>query len=132
MEGAPALDTPALRLGSKSDLIDSYPEMRRDSGGFDLLVSAETGQGIEALLGRIGDFLRSSFGGADSVLITRARHREGLTSCLIALERALGAAELELVAEEMRRAGDALGRITGRVDVEDLPDVIFREFCIGK
>jgi tRNA modification GTPase len=87
---------------------------------------------MDVLLARIEDVLRSSVGGEESVLITRARHREGLMSCAAALERALAARELELVAEEMRRAGDALGRITGRVDVEDLLDVIFREFCIGK
>jgi tRNA modification GTPase len=131
-EGPPDIEAPVLRLGSKADLIDSYPEMRREAAAFDLLISSETGQGMEALIGRIEAFLRSSFGGLDSILITRARHREGLKACLAALERSLAAPELELVAEEMRRAGDALGRITGRVDVEDLLDVIFREFCIGK
>jgi tRNA modification GTPase len=130
--GPPEIGAPVLRLGSKADLVDPSLKTRPDSAMFDLMVSSETGQGMTGLLDRIEAFLRSSFAGLDSILITRARHREGLEACLAALERALLAPELELVAEEMRRAGDALGRITGRVDVEDLLDVIFREFCIGK
>jgi tRNA modification GTPase len=43
-----------------------------------------------------------------------------------------GSASEELVAEELRLAARALGRLTGRVDVEDILDVIFRDFCIGK
>jgi tRNA modification GTPase len=123
---------PVIRVGSKADLIDSYPEGPSDSAGFEVVLSAETGQGMEVLVGRVERFLREAFDGGDAAVITRARHREGLIACVAALERAAAAAELELSAEEMRRAGDALGRITGRVDVEDLLDVIFREFCIGK
>jgi tRNA modification GTPase len=48
------------------------------------------------------------------------------------LRRALGAALPELRAEDLRLALRSLGHITGTVDVEDLLDVIFRDFCIGK
>ncbi len=131
--GLPAnIAAPVLRLGSKADLVDSDSERGRVSGAFDVDISAETGQGIALLLERLEVFLRASFTGGDSVVVTRARHRQGLTACVEALGRSQDAGDLELVAEEMRRAGDALGRITGRVDVEDLLDVIFREFCIGK
>jgi tRNA modification GTPase len=69
-------------------------------------------------------------------VITRARHREGLEDCLGSLERALAGLKVgrdsALVAEDLRMAMRALGRITGRVDVEDLLDVVFRDFCIGK
>ncbi len=64
--------------------------------------------------------------------LTRSRHRLALGDCRQALERALGTAESELVAEDLRLAARALGRITGRVDVEDILDVIFEDFCIGK
>ena len=64
--------------------------------------------------------------------LTRARHREAVRQAVEALSRALGAAEVELFAEDLRLAVRSLGRITGRVDVEDLLDVIFRDFCIGK
>ena len=65
-------------------------------------------------------------------LVTRARHRAALEDCRAALARFPEAPLSELAAEELRTAVRALGRITGRVDVEDLLDVVFREFCIGK
>jgi tRNA modification GTPase len=64
--------------------------------------------------------------------LTRARHREALEDCAASLQRAMVAVLPELTAEDVRLASRALGRITGRVDVEDLLDVIFRDFCIGK
>jgi tRNA modification GTPase len=64
--------------------------------------------------------------------LTRLRHREALQECQSALVRAIEAPEAELMAEDLRLAVRSLGRITGRVDVEDVLDVIFGEFCIGK
>jgi tRNA modification GTPase len=71
------------------------------------------------------------------VIVTRARHRRALEDTVAALERALneavrGLEREELVAEELRVAATTLGRLTGRVDVEDILEVIFRDFCIGK
>ena len=65
-------------------------------------------------------------------MITRSRHREALTNCRDALDRAAAASASEFAAEDLRQAVRSLGRITGAVDVEDLLDVIFRDFCIGK
>ena len=64
--------------------------------------------------------------------MTRARHRHALAEAVSALRRALEATESELFAEDLRLAVRAIGRVTGRVDVEDLLDVVFRDFCIGK
>ena len=64
--------------------------------------------------------------------LTRRRHRAALEDCLGSLNDALLLDQPELMAQELRNAVNALGRITGRVDVEDLLDVIFRDFCIGK
>ena len=64
--------------------------------------------------------------------LTRARHREALLEAQAALGRALGAAEVALAAEDLRLALRALGRITGAVRIDELLDVIFRDFCIGK
>ena len=79
---------------------------------------------------------RQSFlAGAESALVTRQRHRHALEEALAALRRAQSAevaAKEDLLAEELRLAACALGRLTGRVDVEDILDVIFRDFCIGK
>lgn len=97
-----------------------------------ILLSVATGEGMAALLARLeaAVAMRASSGGA--ALVTRARHRAALEEALAALERFAGAALPELAAEDLRGAVRALGRITGRVDVEDMLDVIFREFCIGK
>ena len=64
--------------------------------------------------------------------LTRARHREALVECQAALGRALVAPEIALAAEDLRLALRALGRITGTVRIDELLDVIFRDFCIGK
>ena len=67
-------------------------------------------------------------------MATRVRHRAGLRGCAEAIAAALenDGRGLELRAEDLRRAGDALGRVTGRIGVEELLDVVFRDFCIGK
>ena len=83
---------------------------------------------IEALRNRIADLL----GAAETPALTRRRHRQVLEDAEMDLRRALEAGLPELMAEDLRLATRALGRITGRVDVEDLLDVIFKDFCIGK
>ncbi len=96
-------------------------------------VSAKTGVGmavLEAVLGR--EAAERLTYGSDSPLFSRARHRQALTDCAAALARAVAAPLAELAAEDVRLAVRALGRIAGRVDVEDVLDVIFRDFCIGK
>lgn len=97
-----------------------------------LPVSVATGSGLPELLARLGTMVatRLAPGGAPS--LTRARHRAALEQCAEALHRAVSAPLPELAAEDARLALRALGRITGRVDVEALLDVIFRDFCIGK
>ncbi|MCK9918414.1 tRNA uridine-5-carboxymethylaminomethyl(34) synthesis GTPase MnmE [Microbacteriaceae bacterium K1510] len=97
------------------------------------IVSAETGEGIDSLLKALADFAAEFLTGAESGLITRERHRLVLGQAYAALKRALSLGSQEdLLAEELRTAAAAVGRLTGRVDVEDVLDVIFRDFCIGK
>ncbi len=98
-------------------------------------ISAVTGQGFDELLVRLGNFADNYLAGSESALITRERHRRALEDSLAALRRALDpqlAGHEDLLAEELRTAARALGHLTGRVDVEDILDVIFRDFCIGK
>jgi tRNA modification GTPase len=98
-----------------------------------LAISARTGEGLDALLGRLAERAGVAFGpGEEGAAITRLRHRLALEECRDALLRAQGAELPELKAEELRLAMRALGRISGRVDVEDLLDIVFSEFCIGK
>jgi tRNA modification GTPase len=97
-----------------------------------LRFSVATGEGIAALLEvltrAVGDLLAPSA----APLVTRARHRRGLEDTVAALDRFREARLPELAAEDLRMAARALGRITGRVDVEDMLDALFGEFCIGK
>lgn len=95
-------------------------------------VSARTGTGLPELERRLTAFTADRLSGSGAPALTRARHRSALEECRDALRRALTAPLPELMAEDVRLASRALGRITGRVDVEDLLDVIFRDFCIGK
>jgi tRNA modification GTPase len=95
-------------------------------------ISAKTGDGIDALLAWLEAQVIARAGTSESMPMTRARHREALTDAHAALARFASAKALDIAAEDLRIAARALGRITGRVDVEDLLDVIFREFCIGK
>ena len=98
-------------------------------------ISAITGEGFERLLAQLAHHAEGFLAGAELALVTRERHRRTLEDTLAALRRALGgdlAGREDLLAEELRIAARALGRLTGRVDVEDVLDVIFRDFCIGK
>jgi tRNA modification GTPase len=109
---------------------------RTNEGEFDFLLSAKHGQGIEQLVSALSSFAGQYFSGAELGLVTRARHRRLLEDTVAALDRALTEGRQrvreEVIAEELRLAATALGRLTGRVDVEDILDVIFRDFCIGK
>ena len=103
------------------------------AGERNLSISAETGEGIEGLLTEITQRLENIFYQARDVpSLTRARHRAALEEAVAALQRAEMAELPELLAEDLRLAMRALGRITGRVDIEELLDKIFSEFCIGK
>jgi tRNA modification GTPase len=118
---------PALTVATKSDLAPAPP-------GADLAVSAKTGEGLCLLLDRIAAFLEASLGTGDAV-ITRERHRQAFETTRESLVRAaaaLGQARAELAAEDVRLALRALGRVTGRVDVEEILDRLFAAFCIGK
>jgi tRNA modification GTPase len=98
-----------------------------------VVISAKTGEGVGQVLARLVALAEAAFGGSEAAAgITRLRHRRALEDCRDALARAQDAALPELIAEELRLAVRALGRITGRVDVEDLLDIVFADFCIGK
>src|SRR5450755_104472 len=115
-------------LTHKSESISS-------SNDLEFNLSAVTGEGFDQLLARLAHHAEDFLSGADQAVVTRERHRRALEEVLAALRRAQGgdvAGHEDLLAEELRIAARALGRLTGRVDVEDILDVIFRDFCIGK
>ena len=123
------IDRDTVVVFNKTDLATAA-DLRPDLSP--ILVSAHTGSGLKELEEKLTAYSadRLAIGSAPS--LTRARHRAALTECRESLLRALDAPLPELAAEDVRLASRALGRITGRVDVEDLLDVIFRDFCIGK
>jgi tRNA modification GTPase len=97
-------------------------------------ISAIEGTGVDRLVAALSGYAKQYFAQTEATVVTRARHRHALEETVAALNRALegqGDGE-ELIAEELRSAATTLGRLTGRVDVEDILDVIFRDFCIGK
>jgi len=125
------IDDDTLVVLNKCDLVDkTLPKTIAKQPAFPL--SAKTGVGFDALLDALQAATATRFAGG-GVSPTRQRHRQALNSCRQSLARALATTdEPELMGEDLRIAARELGRITGRVDVEDLLDVIFSEFCIGK
>jgi tRNA modification GTPase len=97
-------------------------------------ISAKSGDGVPELIAGLVGFAQDYFGASEGGLITRTRQRQLLRDTVASLHRSIKAAGEgeELVAEELRVASNCLGRLLGRVDVEDILDVIFREFCVGK
>lgn len=120
---------PVWRVGLKSDIAAADSPL-----AYDVLVSAVTGEGLDVLCRLIGTFAADSRGAMGEAAPVRLRQVELLGSCAAHLALAMDSREtgLELCAEDLRLAGDALGRLTGRIDVEDLLDVVFSQFCIGK
>jgi tRNA modification GTPase len=99
-----------------------------------LFISAISGDGVRELIAALVAFAEAFFGSEEGVLIGRERQRNLLQQTADALRRCIGAVSQgeELAAEELRIAAFALGRLLGRVDVEDILEAIFRDFCIGK
>jgi tRNA modification GTPase len=126
-------DEASLVVFNKSDQAAVSPAFAAEADA--VAISARTGAGIDALLARIAAFLREkveSGPAAGMPSLTRQRHRDALEKSLAALDRAVAAPAPEMAAEDLRLAARHLGSITGRVDVEELLDIIFRDFCIGK
>ena len=119
-------------LMNKTDI--KIPARTRDTNW--LGMSVKTGDGLSDVLSKITDVALSKMGEQGSVNITQSRHRKSLSECIALLGNAhhglLNKAELELVAEDIRSANHSIGRITGKVDIEDLLDIVFTDFCIGK
>ncbi|MEZ5902381.1 MAG: tRNA uridine-5-carboxymethylaminomethyl(34) synthesis GTPase MnmE [Alphaproteobacteria bacterium] len=98
-----------------------------------IFISTKTGEGVSEFLTVLTDKISKQMSvSRETPSLTRQRHRTHLEECHVFLKTALEQSQPELMAQDLRFAVNALGRITGRVDVEDLLDVIFKDFCIGK
>ena len=122
-----------MRVCTKVDLSDPKGSSLSDFPGCDILVSVKTGRGLPQLLELIGQCAANAVS-KGSLVPFRERHVAELSDASRLLGMASQPEELDLAlrAELLRRAGFALGKIIGDVDVEDILDVIFSRFCIGK
>jgi len=121
----PDLPDPDIIVWNKADL-----GFQREG----LCISLKTGSGLAMLQAMLQQKVQQRLDGGGAPLLTRPRHRQALSEALAALRHGLEAPadRAELLAEDLRLAMRAVGRITGRVDVEELLDFVFRDFCIGK
>ncbi|KAB2656864.1 tRNA uridine-5-carboxymethylaminomethyl(34) synthesis GTPase MnmE [Brucella tritici] len=117
------------RIGTKADL-----KGEPSSGNWSYRISTKTGEGLDGLLDALQSFAEAQIGQIEDAVPTRQRHINLLRSTVAEIDRAINGTNLplELRAENMRLASQYLGRITGDVDVEEILDVIFSQFCIGK
>ena len=126
--------TPVWTVRNKIDLEAASRPLADASGQGVFQISASRGDGLPELIAAMVGFAQNYFGGSEGGLIGRTRQRKLLQETAASLRRCvqvIGQGE-ELAAEELRMAAHTLGRLLGRVDVEDILDVIFREFCVGK
>ncbi|MFA6207282.1 MAG: GTPase [Methylocystis sp.] len=122
---APPHDVETIRVATKTDVTPA-PEGA-------IGVCALSGEGLETLASAIEARARAQLGDGANSLIVRERHRRALEQAVESIDSILAGGEaLELEAEELRRASQALGRIVGAVDVEEILDAVFSRFCIGK
>jgi tRNA modification GTPase len=131
----PRLQTNSALTNMVNEGLTPRNEQRFGSAEPAFNLSAATGAGFDALFSALTRHAAAFLAGAEPALVTRQRQRLALDDGLAALRRALTpevAKKEDLLAEELRIAARAVGRLTGRVDVEDILDVIFRDFCIGK
>jgi tRNA modification GTPase len=121
-----------VRVGTKGDLLPGSNQAHEKA--YDHVVSTQSGDGIDQLLAAISSEAATAIGGAGDILPSRQRHVELLRATLGFLEgcRNLPVEDLDLRSENLRLASERLGKISGAVDPEDLLDVIFSQFCIGK
>jgi tRNA modification GTPase len=135
-DGLSTADVPAngavLLVRSKCDLADQTARGSTTQAQF--AISAETGEGIDALLGAVADLAVAAMSSEEPPVLTLARHREAFLSAQEALWSALSpeTTDLELIAEDLRRAASAMDRVVGRIGVEDVLGQIFSRLCVGK
>ena len=124
-----------IRLRNKCDIDSDRIYSRPTADDYPILaISAKTGAGFDRLVDCITDIAMTIQSSGENAIITRARHRQALVEIVDVLSKVLDTPDLadELIAENLRICTRELGRLTGRVDVEDLLDVIFNDFCVGK
>jgi tRNA modification GTPase len=130
----------AVVIRTKLDLLSAiHTELAEQVSGEGLAqidlsftVSTKSGAGLDALLAHLTRWAAEALSPGEAPALTRVRHRHALTRAVDHLAASRTQTDLVLAAEDLRLAARALGTLTGRIDVEDVLDAIFRDFCIGK
>jgi len=123
-------DKNTLKIINKTDLIGNHNVITKENNV--ILTNALTGKGLNAVLDFIKKRVSDELSLKENPALTQIRHREALTECAEALSRALTAPQTDLKTEDLRLASRALGKITGQISVDEVLDIVFRDFCIGK
>ena len=123
---APLLDRPVWRVRTKLDLLEQAQPQPDDLG-----ISVVSGAGIADLIAKLTEAAERSLG-RGRALVTRQRQRDAISDAAKSLQGIEAGRAEEVIADLLRQASEAIGRLTGRVGVEDMLDRLFREFCIGK
>ena len=126
-----SLKNKALFVANKCDKLTSEQCSELEKSGC-LVISAKQKQGVDKLLQAISKNIQERFTSNSNLLITRSRYREALQDVLENLQNFGFNKEIELTAEDIRLAARALGKITGRIELDEILDKIFGDFCIGK
>ena len=129
------IDENTMVLFNKNDVLKKSTSKIEGSDSIGVwYISAKTGEGLHKFIEDFSIEVEKRMELTEAPSLTRTRHRANLVSCLGHLTRYLNAnhMELELLSEDLRMAARELGKITGQVDVEDILEKIFKEFCIGK
>lgn len=120
-----------IYVANKIDKLSDEQKIGISNKGY-LLISAKHNKGIDALLQTISSKIKDRFTSSSGVLITRQRYREALYNTINYLSEFSFDKEIELSAEDIRLACREIGKITGRIEVDEILDKIFGSFCIGK
>jgi tRNA modification GTPase len=125
----PYMQPQDLWILSKADIEVWQPESQQE-----IVVSSKTGLGLDVLEGQLARLAALDSVNSEGAPLTRLRHKEAVAATIAALDRALLAqgSAAELIAEDLRLAARALAQIVGRVDMDDVLDRLFSQFCIGK
>jgi tRNA modification GTPase len=126
---APSLSSPILTVRTKIDLKEASAQATDD-----LAISAKTGAGVDRLLDVIAELAEERMSSSEPALLTLERHRRAFLDAREALASILAprATEPELIAEDLRRAANAMDRVVGRIGVEEVLGAIFARLCVGK
>jgi tRNA modification GTPase len=114
-----------IEVQSKADLVEK-------PAAAGLWISAKTGEGIGQLIDLLAEYAEKTMSRGEAPTLSRARHRLSVKNAARHLQDTLDASAPELAAEHLRLGLREIGRLTGRVDLDELLDVVFRDFCLGK